>query len=117
MAGRAVAGSGGPISRSSVATATEVHRLAAALGPVLDAAAEHGTGIDAGRREDARRGRRARSGRADRDQGALLGLEVVGEHPDEAVRHVPRAFDVALVALGLLAYVQHLDLAVGDQFL
>src|SRR6476620_1673325 len=115
MAGKASAVSGGTISRSSATTAAEVHGLAAVLGPVLDTAAEHGTGIDAGGREDARGGRRARAGRADRDHGALLGLEVVGERANEAVRHVPRTVDVALVALGFLAHVEHLDLAVGDQ--
>src|SRR5262245_63830457 len=115
MARKARAVSGGTISRSSVATAAEVHRLAAVLGPVLDAFAEHGTGIDAGRRQDAGRSRRARPGRADRDHGAVLGLEVVGESPHEAVRHVPRAVDVALVPLGLLAHVKHLYLAVGDE--
>src|SRR5215510_11022141 len=106
MAGKASAVSGGTISRSSVATAAEVHRLAAVLGPVLDAFSEHGTSVDAGCGQDARRGRRARPGRADRDHGAILGLEVVGEGADEAVRHVPRALDVALVALGLLAHVE-----------
>src|SRR6478752_1179319 len=115
MAGKASAVSGGTISRSSAATAAEVHRLAAALGPVLDAAADHGTGIDAGCCQDAGGGGRARTGCADRDHGARFGLEVVGESPDETVRHVPRAVDVALVALGLLAHVEHLDLVVREQ--
>ena len=67
--------------------------------------------------EDARGDHRARAGRADRDHGLLLGAEVVGEGADEAVRHVPRAVDVALVAFRLLAHVEHLDLAVGQQAL
>src|SRR5205809_3097423 len=106
MAGNASAVSGGTISRSSAATAAEVHRLAAALGPVLDTAPENRTRLDALRGEDARGDRRARARRANRDHRLLLGAEVVGEGADEAVRHVPRAVDVALVALAFLAYVE-----------
>src|SRR4029453_8896947 len=96
MAGKASAVSGGTISRSSAATAAEMHRLAAALGPVLDAASEHRTRLGARRREDACGDRRARARRADRDHRLLLGAEVVGEGADEAIRHWPGAANVAL---------------------
>ena len=72
----------------SGAAAAELHRLAAALGPVLDAAADDGMRVDAVRREHARRDHGARTAGADRDHGPLA-FEVVDEVADEAVREVP----------------------------
>ena len=44
-----------------------------------------------------------------------LGSQVVDAGADEAIRQVPRAVDVALVALRLLAHVEHFDLPLGEQ--
>src|SRR5207244_1135778 len=62
----------GAVGRSRLAAAAaELDSPAAAVGPVLDAAAEHGMSLDPSRREYARRDRSARAARADRDHGTI----------------------------------------------
>ena len=74
-----------------------------------------GRAFDAARAEDARRDRRTRAGVADRHDGLLA--EAVVAHAQQPVRDVARPRDVAAVALVLLAHVEHLDLAGGEQAL
>src|SRR6187551_1080996 len=114
MAGKARAVSGGTISRSSVATAAELDHRAAAFRPLGDPAAEHRMHLEAGGRDHARRDRGARPGRADGHDRAVVG-QVLEERADDPVRHVPRAVDVTLVALALLADVEDLDRAVRGE--
>src|SRR5438067_12849338 len=113
MAGNASAVSGGTISRSSAATAAELNHVAAALGPVFDAAAENRANVHPGRGDHARGDRCAGAAAADRDDRAVPG-KILEALADDPVRHVPCALDVALVALGLLAHIEDLYLAVGQ---
>src|SRR4029453_11958505 len=116
IAGNASPVSGGRISRSSAATAAELNRRPAPFGPVLPAAAEHRPALLAGCRDHARRDRRSRAAGADRDDRPVLG-QVVEALANDPVREVPRPLDVALVALGLLSHVEHLDVVLGQEAL
>src|SRR5687768_217091 len=115
MAGKASRVSGGTISRSSAATAAELHGAAAPVGPVLDTSAEHRMDFLACGRDDAGGDRGAGSTRADRDDRPVFG-QVVEALADDAIRDVPRAFDVTLVSLRLLPHVEHLCVPVREDF-
>src|SRR5262249_12570642 len=93
--------------------AAEFDRAAAALVPRVHAAVENGSRVDAVRGENARGDRGARAGVADRDDRLLA--DTVAAHPQQAIGDVARARDVAAVALVLLTYVEHLDLAGREQ--
>src|SRR5204862_6536564 len=89
----------------TTAAAAKRDRLAA---PVLDAAVEDRTCVDACGGEDARRDRCPRPRLADRHDGLARVEAVRSGLAQQAVGDVQRAGDVALVALRFLAHVEHL---------
>src|SRR4029078_11366720 len=89
---------------------------AAALLPVVDAAVEHGADVHALGGEHARGDAGAGAAGADRDDGPRV-VELLAVGAREPVRDVPATWDVAVVALVLLADVEHLDRVLFDEAL
>src|SRR3954454_17728500 len=99
-------------SGSGPAAAAERHRLP---GPVLDAAAQDRTGVDAGGGKHTRSDRRARSRPANRHDGLARVEPVRPRLAQQPVRDVQRTRDVALITLRLLAHVEDLHRALVEQ--
>src|SRR5512133_2356324 len=99
-------------SGSRRAAAPERHRAA---GPVLHAALQHRTGVDARGAQDTCRDARPHAGLADRHD-RLVRVHAIGpESAQQPERDVERARDVGLVALGLLPHVEYLHGAFLEQ--
>src|SRR5215207_2864526 len=91
------------MSQLRAATA-ELDRAPATLLPVFDAAVEHGARVDAARCEHARSDPGSSARAADRYDGPVG--ESSGDRGQQPVGDVPRADDVAVIALVGLAHVE-----------
>src|SRR5207248_260411 len=85
--------------------------------PVGDPAVEHRPGVEAGRLQNACGDRSAGAGLADRHQRTAVEQSGLRGGSRRPVGEVPRAGDVALVALVRLAHVEQLDRVVREQAL